>query len=230
MMKVKFSRCPSCGPTLLLRLSEEETKVRCVRCIGTPIALSQIAAIQQYCPDISRLLVYEASSRGAVLKFLRKANASVVISEYFDGVPRGDYVADIQCQDLESLTFPNNMFDLCTNTEVMEHVSDDIAAFRELHRILKPDGKLIFTVPFASNGATRTRATGRGSDIKHLMQPEYHGDRLRGSGSVLVYRDYGVDIVDRLITAGFATANIFEPHESWFGYSRKVVVAKKSHQ
>jgi hypothetical protein len=72
------------------------------------------------------------------------------------------------------------------------------------------------------------RASGRGTDIRHLMPPEYHGDRLRGSGGVLVYRDYGVDIVDRLIAAGFATANIFEPHESWFGYSRKVVVAEKS--
>jgi SAM-dependent methyltransferase len=138
MIGAKFSRCPSCGPTLLIKLSDEETKVRCTRCIGTPIALSQIAAIQQYCPNISKLVVYEASSRGAVLKFLRKASVKVVISEYFDGVPPGDYVAGIQCQDLESLTFPDNMFDLCTNTEVMEHVSDDIAAFREMHRVLKP--------------------------------------------------------------------------------------------
>jgi SAM-dependent methyltransferase len=229
-VRAKFGECSGCGSTLFIELGKDETKVRCIRCMATPIALSQIAAIRHFYPDLSRLRIFEASSRGAVLKFLRRSNASLTISEFFDDVKSGDYRAGVQCQDLEALTFANNTFDLCTNTEVMEHVSDDIAAFRELHRVLKPAGKLIFTIPFASEDATRIRATGRGQFIKHILPPIHHGDRLRGMGNVLVYRDYGVDIVNRLMSAGFATAYIVETKATWFGYSRKVVVAEKARQ
>jgi SAM-dependent methyltransferase len=229
-LRTKFGECPGCGSTLFIELGKDETKVRCLRCMATPIALSQIAAIRHFYPDLSRLRIFEASSRGAVLKFFRQSNANLTTSEFFDDVKFGDYYNGIQCQDLEALTFTDGTFDLCTNTEVMEHVSDDIAAFRELHRVLKPAGKLIFTVPFASEDATKIRATGRGQFIKHILPPLYHGDRLRGMGSVLVYRDYGEDIVDRLLSAGFATAHLFESKVAWFGYSRKVVVAEKACQ
>jgi SAM-dependent methyltransferase len=43
----------------------------------------------------------------------------------------------------------NQCVDLVLCTEVLEHVSDTYGAFRELSRILRPDGHVVLTVPFA---------------------------------------------------------------------------------
>ena len=37
----------------------------------------------------------------------------------------------------------------------------------------------------------------------HYLPPEYHGDRIRGMGKVLAFRNYGMDIRDKLGSVGF---------------------------
>lgn len=49
------------------------------------------------------------------------------------------------CTDIP---FPDQIFSVILCTEVLEHVSDSQKAFRELGRLLKPGGHLIFTTPF----------------------------------------------------------------------------------
>jgi ubiquinone/menaquinone biosynthesis C-methylase UbiE len=48
---------------------------------------------------------------------------------------------------VEKMPFPDNSFDKIILTEVMEHVPDEHAGFKELYRILKPGGLLAMTVP-----------------------------------------------------------------------------------
>lgn len=49
--------------------------------------------------------------------------------------------------DAEKLPFKGNSFDRIICSEVLEHVDDDAAAVKEMHRVLKADGKIIITVP-----------------------------------------------------------------------------------
>lgn len=49
--------------------------------------------------------------------------------------------------DVCKLPFPDQSFDLILATDVIEHVDDDIAALREVRRILKPGGRVLVTVP-----------------------------------------------------------------------------------
>lgn len=51
----------------------------------------------------------------------------------------------------EKLPFAANSFDYVTCVEVLEHLPPDSrpAAFREMHRVLRPGGRLILTVPHA---------------------------------------------------------------------------------
>lgn len=219
--------CPACGLSPFVQLGQGEVAVRCLRCKATPVHLALVAEIRTSLPHLQRRSAYELSSSGPVLAYLRAQFDEVTCSEYFKDIPGGTVVNGIRCEDVQKLTFEDASFDLCTSTEVFEHVPDDMAGFKELFRVLRPGGRLIFTVPLTDAKMTTERATIVGRKLTYILAPTYHGDRLTGSGSVLVFRDYGVDICARLKEVGFTDASITEPATNYFGYSRKVVVAVK---
>ena len=45
------------------------------------------------------------------------------------------------------LPFEDGAFDLITSLDVIEHIDDDVAALRELRRVLRPGGRLLAAVP-----------------------------------------------------------------------------------
>jgi len=218
--------CPFCGPTLLLRWKHDELAIRCLRCRGSTIHLSLGRVLRELMPDLHGRRVLELSSRGALARWLARSGAAATFSEYFDDVPPGATRNGVRCEDVQRLSFPDASFDLVTHTDVFEHVADDRAGFRELRRVLAPGGLTIFSVPIDPAGATRERVERGPEGLRHLLAPEYHGDRLRGAGRVLVWRDYGGDIVQRLREAGFAGARLVPaPPADWFGRGRTIVVA-----
>ncbi len=220
-------QCPGCGPSLLLRVGADEMLTRCVRCRGTPVHLSLITALKAHAGDLSRCAAYELSTTGAVLAYLRRHCRDVVTSEYLQDVEPGSTRAGMRCEDVQRLSFADGSFDLCTSTEVFEHVPGDLAGFRELHRVLRPGGKVLFTVPMSGAATTVERARIEDGETIHLHPPAFHGDRINGPGTVLVYRDYGADIVERLRAEGFSWAALWVPQETWFGHVRTVVVASR---
>lgn len=52
--------------------------------------------------------------------------------------------------DISAIPEPDASFDAIMCTEVLEHLPDPVAAFREFRRLLKPGGLLILTAPFCS--------------------------------------------------------------------------------
>ena len=50
--------------------------------------------------------------------------------------------------DGNNIPFDNETFDSILTSEVLEHVPDVDKALKELKRVLKPDGKILITVPF----------------------------------------------------------------------------------
>ncbi len=217
--------CPLCGTSVIVRLCNAAIGVRCLRCAASAITMSLVSVLQKEIGVLGSLHVYELSSRGSLLRWLRRHAGRVTCSEYFDGVPAGEMVNGVQCQDVQKLTYDDASFDLCTSTEVFEHVPDDARGFAELHRVLRPGGWLVFSVPITSAVSTVERAVTEGGSVRHLLPPEYHGDRIRGQGQVLVYRDYGLDIVDRLMVQGFRDARLVRPVQPVGGYSIPIVVA-----
>ena len=47
----------------------------------------------------------------------------------------------------ENLPFPDAFFDIILSVETIEHISDDISFLKEVHRVLKPGGKILLTTP-----------------------------------------------------------------------------------
>lgn len=225
-VRVRAGRCPVCGQTLLIKLADDPISVRCLRCQASAIHMSLLQVIQRLYADLSGIDVYEMSSRGPVFEFLNIRTNCLTFSEFFDDVPPGAYYKGIQCQDVQRLTFGDESFDLCTSTEVFEHVPDDYAGFREIRRVLRPGGRFIFSVPLTGEATTVERATIIDGYLCHLREPEYHGDLIRGHGRVLCYRNYGRDILGRLAACGFHNPR-FEPVEcsGWWNFGTDIIVA-----
>lgn len=227
-MAVSFSFCPLCmGKRLFVRLDTNEISVRCLSCRATPVTLSLVDVLRHIRPILSAQNVYELSSRGPLVNLLKRECSSLTYSEYFDDIPPGEYNNGIQCQDVQALTYPDESFDICTSTEVFEHVPDDRKGFSEVCRVLKAGGVFIFTVPIDISGKTIERAVlSSDGKVRHILPPEYHGDHIRGDNGVLVFRNYGYDILTRLTDSGFKRAEFSRPlcRIPW-GYARTVVVA-----
>lgn len=58
-------------------------------------------------------------------------------------------------QNVPPLNFPDNTFDYAITFQVVEHIKDDHSFVREIHRVLKPGGKLIITTPNIKMSLTR---------------------------------------------------------------------------
>lgn len=73
----------------------------------------------------------------------------------FEKLHKDHYItADIESplakvkMDIHQIPFGENHFDVVLCNHVLEHVRDDIAAMREIHRVLKPGGFAILQIPF----------------------------------------------------------------------------------
>jgi len=227
-LRIRKGVCPLHGTSLFLKLNNSMLGVRCGVCGAAPIATSIVTVLQDRIPDYRNKKHYELSSRGPFFEFLNKNVRDLTYSEYFEDVPAGEYKGDVQCQDIQHLTFDDSTFEVVTSTEVFEHVPDAAAGFREIFRVLRDEGVFIFTVPLFSADNTVTRAVVENNKIRHLLPPAYHDDSIRGAGKVLVFRDYGQDIKDRLEHAGFKNVKIINvPDSGGFGFYREVIVAYK---
>lgn len=228
-LRLRGGRCPFCGPTLLLRLASDELAVRCARCAASAVHLSLGWAIRSQLTSLQQLNVCELSARGPLVAFLRRRAGRVCLSEFREGAAPGSLHGDVRCEDVQRLSYEDASFDLCTSTEVLEHVPDDSRAFAELHRVLKPGGVLLFTVPLTQADATLERARIEAGQLRHLQPPMHHGDPLRPGHGILCYRDYGRDIGQRLQAAGFVEAAILlpDPRIPW-NAAREVVCARRA--
>lgn len=227
-IRIKSDTCPLCRKNIIIKLNSTDLGIRCLRCGASFITMSFVSVLNELVPNLCEKSVYELSSRGPLFEMLKKRSKKLFFSEYFEGIEPGQFKGEIQCQDVQSLTFPDEFFDVCTSTEVFEHVANDADGFREIFRALKPKGLFILTVPLELNRNTIERAFIKNKKIVYLMPAEYHGDDFRGWGKVLCFRDYGKDIVEKIKNQGFRNAEIVTPHQSWFGCFRPVVVAYKN--
>ena len=105
--------------------------------------------------------------------------AGEISPESSPGVLRGDATR---------LPFPDATFDVVITSEVLEHITDDTAAIREMARVLRPGGRFAASVP------ARLPET-----INWRLSDEYHAPAAVG-GHVRIYSQ--VDLTAKLRAAG----------------------------
>jgi SAM-dependent methyltransferase len=136
--------------------------------------------------------------------------AHCVGSEYAADTPLGTEIdlpaGPTRIEDVTRLTFPDASFEAVLSFDVLEHVPDYKSALREFCRVLSPGGQVMISVPSTFADHTLVRAEmGADGQVRHLMEPAYHGDPLSDEG-VLCYYDFGLDLLNEMKLAGFRDA------------------------
>lgn len=170
----------------------------CSHCGSIPRERALMHCIEKFLPAWREADIHESSpvERGATQK-LRRHAPRYVASQYFPDVAPGLSLEGVRSENLERLTFPDASFDLHVTQDVLEHVFDAEAVFREIARTLRPGGLHVFTVPLVNRErptevCARMRPDGV---IEHFRTPEYHGNPVSADGA-LVTRRWGFDICE----------------------------------
>jgi len=129
-----------------------------------------------------RAVVLETSPRmGELYRRRLGERVDYTASDWDESAHRGVVKLDLQAIDL-----PDASVDVVLTPHVLEHVPDTDRALAELHRVLRPGGRVLLQVPLPQ-AVTGVPA-----------EPEYHGDRT------LVHFRFGWDLADRIRAHGFA--------------------------
>ena len=112
-------------------------------------------------------------------------------------------LSGVSClSNINHLPFEDSSFDSLICIHVLEHIQDDFKAMQELRRVLRPGGTAVICVPETNNTATVEFGFEDPAKSHH-------------------WRDYGMDIEDRLEESGFmvktVTPKLLEPNYKYYG-------------
>lgn len=88
--------------------------------------------------------------------------------------------------DIQDIDFGDNRFDYILCSHVLGHVPDEFQAFKELKRVLKPNGCLLLM-----------------TKIYHDLEYTFEGTGMFNAENQCIFRKHGRDFTDRIIESGF---------------------------
>lgn len=130
-----------------------------------------------------------------ILHFAPEPHLSAILND----PPRIDYTSadlhmpeaqlHLDITDMHSLA--DSSFDVVICSHILEHITDDARAMRELYRITKAGGRTLVMVPiYGKHSSENPQITDAAERLKYFGQPDH-------------VRKYGLDIGERLTAAGF---------------------------
>ena len=137
--------------------------------------------------DLRDLDIFSVAPAGATTSFIRKANPRSFLS--CDIRP----LCDIQSNITKMPEVGSESYDLVIAVKVLEHCNDDIAAIAELHRILKPGGRLII-----NGDITKDRLTRQVED-----PTSWYGEENLKEFNIGTFRKYGLHDLEQALKVHF---------------------------
>jgi SAM-dependent methyltransferase len=194
--------CPICATNVVFHADDPwfRDHLLCSGCGSIPRERAMMLVIESVAPDWRKMRIHESSpvERGTSVR-LRNECTGYVATQMFPGIPSGSTFRDVRCEDLERQTFGDCVFDLVVTQDVMEHVFDPAAAYREIWRTLAPRGMHIHTTPI-KNHVKSVRRAERANDgsVRHLLPAVYHGNPVDSSGALVTF-DWGYDLPELIV-------------------------------
>lgn len=177
--------------------------------------------------------IYITEQISPFYSFLNEKVNGLVGSEYVNSRLDSGTIDEsgLRHEDFTNLSFEDSSLNKILSFDCLEHIPDYKKAIAESHRVLKANGRALFSFPFSKDlDETLVRATVSDEGvISHLTEPEYHGDPLSDKGC-LSYYTFGWDILETFRSAGFKDVYAIAYWSDIFGYlgnEQIVFVAKK---
>ena len=223
--------CPICETRTVFIKRDEWLRdyYHCIRCCSIPRWRALIHVLQMYFPDWRKKRIHESSPGGSSSEKLKQECHYYIATHFFPDTKCGEMKNGYRCENLERQTFDDEAFDLAVTQDVLEHVLNPGPALREIARTLKPGGAHVFTVPWYSGKETLIRAVQENNRIRHLAEPEYHGNPIDASGS-LVVTEWGWDLCDFIYRNSGLTTTVIRITDRYRGIDgefREVFISRK---
>ncbi len=157
-------KCPICGRDVVYMPISNYYEYRERKYHTVPMEMETLNKVRHRCPvcggvDRERMIVTFLNDIGLQtmngIKLLQFAPSAVLEQWIKTNCPKTVYESTDLC--MEGVTFQadiqdmymveDDSYDIIICSHVLEHVEDDKKALRELRRILKPDGMILFLVP-----------------------------------------------------------------------------------
>lgn len=185
--------------------------LHCKRCFNNLRAMALATAIlreyrfqgtlSKFCEVRTEMAVCEINRAGGLTPFFNKLPSHKLV-EY----PQ---------YDMLDLKIDSESVDLVVHSDTLEHIPNPERALSECKRVLRNNGRCIFTVPIIVNRMSRSRVG---------LAQSYHGQSDISNDDQLVYTEFGADMWRFVIGAGFSSCEIFS-----FEYpAALVLIAKKT--
>jgi SAM-dependent methyltransferase len=196
----------------------------CTGCFMSNRQRFVLEAIQQtWVAPTSALLLLESMS--SLVSAITGRYSSVVTSEYVASDAKGGVEYEcrnsrVRHEDATRLSLSSNSLDGIVHNDVLEHIPEYRKTLAEARRVLKPGGSLLFTCPFfASRDDHLVRAEVQSDGrVRHLEEPEFHGDPLSDKG-ILTYYHFGWKLLSDLTDAGFREVEMGVTYAPWCGFT-----------
>jgi SAM-dependent methyltransferase len=196
--------CPVCqtAARFSARHAWHRDHLLCDNCGSIPRERALALVLEERFPNWRKLRIHESSPepRGTSRKLAQECSGYVA-SQYFADLAPGAMRNGFRNENLERQSFADRAFDLVVTLDVMEHVNDPEACFKEIWRTLRPGGAYIFTTPTYKGSPESERVARFMPDggVEHYREPEYHGNPVDPRGSLVTFR-YGYDLPELIRT------------------------------
>ena len=187
----------------------------CISC-GSSLRVRQLALALVYWIN-GRLKTSQDSVKGLVEK--KKLN-EITIAEInscgalhktmktLPGISYSEFQPDdhsVRHENLMSLTYPEEVFDLVLHSDTLEHVPDVHVALLEIWRVLKPGGVSVFSMPIIRDGrgTIRRAMLSKNGSVEHLKPASFHGGSFQSTRQYLVFTEFGEDFPEFFKKSGF---------------------------
>ena len=191
--------CGSCKANLRYRVLAEAI----LECFGEQ-KVATLKALATY-PAFSDLTIFEPGPPGPFRTHLSKIHGYRA-SVQSDATSVKSAAEAISKNMLATIALSDASVDLVITSDIFEHIRKPREAFREIHRILRPGGYHIFTIPTAYPlpPTTVKRVNVEAAEDVPILEPVFHGDGKGGKS--IVYNDFGRDLLDELSAIGLITS------------------------
>ncbi len=194
--RIDHNGCPSCkaedfGQTPILsdslalaweltdqerRMFDEREGHSCLICGMSKRVRMLYWSLKKLLPELQRLDILHLNRINGLSGPLREARI-LVETVYRPDLPFGTLVEGYVNQDMTDLKFTNCSFDVVIHSETLEHIHDYEKALSEATRVLRPEGRQLYTVPLLHNRLTRRRMiVGTNGERIDLLPPSFHGN------------------------------------------------------